>query len=218
MTIAALSKPAGILAAFALSLAALPAEEPLRIATTDMQTLFNRYYRTIEAQKKINVERAKIQLHNNERLENIRNLEEELASLRKQFRDPSISDKKKQEVFRDLQLKTQHGNELNRERQEFLERRERALNEHMVRTMRGILEEILLLVRKQAKSDDYDYVFDRSGHSTSQVPFLLHAKDAVDLTPILLQKLNKDAPEVSDPKKAPAVKRTPFVPAPSHPK
>ena len=59
------------------------------------------------------------------------------------------------------------------------------------------------LVADHAKSEDYDYVFDRAGLSTSQVPFLLYAKDFSDLTPVLLQQLNKDAPEVSETLSAP---------------
>ena len=56
------------------------------------------------------------------------------------------------------------------------------------------LEEIRKLVEDRAKSDDYDYVFDKSGLSTSQVPFLLYTKDATDITAGLLDQLNKDAP------------------------
>ena len=44
------------------------------------------------------------------------------------------------------------------------------------------------------RSGNYDYVFDKSGLSTSQVPFLLYTKDATDITAGLLGVLNKDAP------------------------
>ena len=179
-----------------LMLAAVPAQaqEALKIATVDMQQLFKEYHRTNEAQKQINVERARIQKENNERLARIRDLEAELQSLRKQLEDPSISDKKKQDLFKEFQMKTQEGVALDRERREYLQRRNAALNEKMVQRMRGILEEIRKLVEDQAKSDDYDYVFDKSGLSTSQVPFLLYTKDATDITPGLLTELNKDAP------------------------
>lgn len=63
--------------------------------------------------------------------------------------------------------------------------------------MKGILEEIRKLVEEQAKTDNYDYVFDKSGLSTSQVPFLLYTKDATDVTAGLLKDLNKDAPPES---------------------
>ncbi|MDA0765606.1 MAG: OmpH family outer membrane protein [Verrucomicrobia bacterium] len=183
-----------------LLFAALPAaaQDKLKIATVDMQQLFKEYHRTNEAQKQINVERARIQKENNERLARIRELETELQNLRKQLEDPSISDKRKQELFKEFQMKTQEGVALDRERREYLQRRNAALNEKMVQRMRGILEEIRKLVEDQAKTDDYDYVFDKSGLSASQVPFLLYTKDATDITPGLLATLNKDAPEVTD--------------------
>jgi outer membrane protein len=184
------------LAAAGFIMLAVPAvaQDKLKIATVDMQTLFKQYHRTNEAQKDINVERAKIQQNNNERLETIRALEDELQSFRKQLEDPSISEKKKQDLYKTFQMKTQEGVALDRERREFLQRRNTALNEKMVQKMRGILEEIRKLVEDRAKSDDYDYVFDKSGLSTSQVPFLLYTKDATDITAGLLDLLNKDAP------------------------
>ena len=169
----------------------------LNIATVDMQELFKQYYRTNEAQKQINVERARIQKDNNERLARIRELEESLSNLRKQLEDPTINDSKKQTLFKDWQMQQQEGIALDRERREFLQRRNAALNEKMVQRMKGILEEIRKLVEEQAKVDNYDYVFDKSGLSTSQVPFLLYTKDATDITAGLLKDLNKDAPEES---------------------
>ena len=179
---------------FLMSVVPASAQETLKIATVDMQQLFKEYHRTNAAQKDINIERAKIQKENNERLTRIRELETELQGLRKQLEDPSISDKKKQELFKGFQAKTQEGVALDRERREYLQRRNTALNEKMGQRMRGILEEIRKMVEDHAKSDDFDYVFDKSGMSTSQVPFLLYTKDATDMTGDLLKELNKDAP------------------------
>jgi outer membrane protein len=172
---------------------------PLRIATVDMQELFKRYYRTNEAQKQINVERARIQKDNNERLARIRELESNLTSLRKQLDDPSYNESRRQSLFKDWQMQQQEGIALDRERREFLQRRNQSLNEKMVQRMKGILEEIRKLVEEQAKLDDYDYVFDKSGLSTSQVPLLLYTKDATEITAGLLKQLNKDAPDESFP-------------------
>ena len=172
-------------------------EGKLSIATVDMQELFKQYYRTNEAQKEINVEKARIQKDNNERLSRIRELEESLGKLKKQVEDPAINDSKKQAIVKDLQTQNQEGIALDRERREFLQRRNQALNEKMVQRMRGILEEIRKLVEEKAKADNYDYVFDKSGTSTSQVPFLLYTKDATDITSILLKDLNKGAPAES---------------------
>lgn len=174
-------------------------EAKIKIATVDMQELFKQYYRTNEAQKQINVERARIQKDNNERLARIRELENNLGGLKKQIEDPSINESKKATLFKEWQMQQQEGIALDRERREFLQRRNQALNEKMVQRMKGILEEIRKLVEEQAKTDNYDYVFDKSGLSTSQVPFLLYTKDATDITAGLLKDLNKDAPAESTP-------------------
>lgn len=180
-------------------------ESPLKIATVDMELLFKQYFRTNEAQEQINIERAGIQKDNNERLTRIRELETSLASLKKQIEDPSINDSKKQALHKDFQMQQQEGIALDRERREFVQRRSQALQEKMGERMKGIVEEIRKLVEEQAKTDNYDYVFDKSGMSSSQVPFLLYTKDSTDITATILKDLNKDAPAKSTPaEKAPA--------------
>ena len=187
--------------AFAASFATLAAaqEGKLNIATVDMQELFKHYYQTNEAQKQINVERARINKDNNERQAKIRELADSLAKLQKQLEDPSLNDSKKQTLYKEWQAQQQEGIALDRERREFLQRKNQQLNEKMVQRMKGILEEIRKLVEEKAKLDNYDYVFDKSGLSTSQVPFLLYTKDATDITAALLKDLKKDAPPGSLP-------------------
>lgn len=198
-----------LVCALALSGAAAAQEGKLKIATVDMQQLFKEYHRTNEAQKEINVERAKIQKDNNERLGRIRELDTELQNMRKQLEDPSIAEAKKQTVFNEWNVKQGEGIALDRERREFLQRRNSLLNEKMVARMKGILEEIRKLVEEKAKAEDFDYVFDKSGLSTSQVPFFLYTKDATDITAVLLKELNKDAPKESTPSEP-----APEIPAP----
>lgn len=181
----------------------------LKIATVDMQQLFKEYFKTNEAQQQINVERARIQKDNNEKLTAIRQIESDMQALKTQTEDPSLSDQKKAQVYKDHQAKYQEGIQLDKERREYLSRKNQALNEKMVQRMRGILEEIRKLVEERAKGENFDYVFDKSGMSTSQVPFLLYTKDATDITAALLKDLNKDAP--ADAKVAPAP--APEIPA-----
>jgi outer membrane protein len=192
-----------VVLATSLTGAAAAQEGKLKIATVDMQQLFKEYYRTNEAQMQINTERAQIQKSNQDRLNRIRELEDNIATIRKQLEDPSISDPKKQGLFKEMQGQQQEGISLDRERREYLQRKNQQLNEGMVTRMRGILNEIRLLVEEQAKSEAYDYVFDKSGLSTSQVPFLLYTKDATDITAGILKDLNKDAPKESLPAPTP---------------
>jgi outer membrane protein len=181
---------------------AIGQDAKLSIATVDMQVLFKEYYRYHEAQSQVDVERARVQKENNERLTRIRALEETLGKLRKQVDDPSLNDSKKQTLFKEWQMQQQEGIALDRERTEFLQRRTQALNEKMVQRVKGILEEIRKLVEEKSKGDSYDYVFDKSGLTSAGIPFLLYTKDATDITPSLLKILNKDAPADFKPKSA----------------
>lgn len=191
----------------ALLIAATPAvaQDKLSIATVDMQELFKQYYRTGEAQKQIDAERAKIQQDNNERLARIRTIEEQLETLGKQIEDSTIAEAKRKDLKVERQVKVQEGVALDRERREFLQRRNQALGEKYQQRMKSIVEEIRKLVEEQAKKRDYDYVFDKSGVGAAGVPFMLYTKDAADITAELLKVLNKDAPEGSlDKKDAPS--------------
>lgn len=165
-----------------------------KVATVDMQQLFKEYFKTNEAQQQINVERAKIQKDNNEKLTAIRDIESALTVLKKELDDPTFSAEKRQQTYKEHQTKFQEAVQLDKERREYLGRKNQALNDKMVQRMRGILEEIRKVVEERAKAEDHDYVFDKSGTSTSQVPFLLYTKEATDMTAVLLKELNKDAP------------------------
>jgi len=171
----------------------------LKIATVDMQQLFKEYHRTTEEQQKFSEEFARIQKENNERLEGIRAIEEQLQTLKKQIEDPTLADKLKREKSRDFQLKLDEAKAMDRERREFLSRRTRALELKKQASMKGILEEIKKLIVDHSKGEDFDFVMDKSGQSSNQVPVLLYTKDATDITGELLGKLNANAPKAETP-------------------
>lgn len=173
--------------------AAAPDNSKLKIATVDMQELFKQYFRTNEAQKQTNLEAARIQKENNERMAKIRDIETSLGNLSKQLDDPTISDQKKQALYKDRMQQQQEGIALERERREFVDRRKQMLREKTDQIFMGLLAEIRKLVEEHARAEDFDYVFDKSGMGL-KVPVLLYHKDATDITASLLKDLNKDAP------------------------
>lgn len=177
--------------------------QQLKVATVDMQELFKEYHRTAAEQQNFSEEFARIQKENNERLAGIRALEETLQDLKKKIEDPTLSDNLKREKSRDFQLKLDEAKASDRERREFLGRRTRALELKKQASMKGILEEIRQLIVDHAKQEDFDFVLDKSGLSTNQVPFLLYTKDATDITKSLLGVLNKNAPKTPAATEAP---------------
>ena len=170
----------------------------LKIATVNMERLFNEYHKTSSVQRDINIERARIQKDNNLRLKDIRDIDDSLQKIREQLKDKELGDKKRQDLRQEASDLSQDGIHKERERSEFLERRNRALSEKMTKQMRAILVKIQRVASERAKAGNFDYIFDQSGNSNQGIPFVLHARDTTDLTDSLLEEINQDAPE--DPK------------------
>ena len=168
----------------------------LKIATVNMEKLFNDFYRTSEVQKAINIERARIQKDNNLRLADIRKIDDKMQEIRKKLKS-DIGAKQKQDLGQEAKELQQDGIHKERERTEFLERRNRALNEKMRKQMRSILLEIQDVVSEKAKTGNYDYILDKSGNTNQGIPFVLHAKESVDLTEGILNEINAEAKEAS---------------------
>lgn len=181
--------------------------QSLKVATLDMQKLFDGYYRTTEERQTFSEEFARIQQQNNERLQSLRELNEQITQLSKRARDSSLADNLRQKAAKNAQLKIDEAKAMDRERREYVSRRSRALDMRRRSSMQSILKEIRAKITDYAKQESYDYVFDSSGLSSNQVPFLLYTKDAADITQAILVEINKGAPKTSTPKKEAAPKQ-----------
>jgi outer membrane protein len=166
----------------------------LKIATVDMAVLFKEFGPTKEAQTKFEEEKGGVEKQAMERKTRLDETKKELDNLQKQLSDPSVADAKKQALFTERQTKQQQGEALQREAEEFLQRKQRALQEQLQLRIKDILEKIRTKVQNYAEAEGYDYVLDKTGASTSQVPVLLYTKDATDITDALLKTLNEGAP------------------------
>lgn len=166
----------------------------LKVATVDMQALFQEFHQTKTVKTKFDEEQGRVVKDRDERIASLKELEGLIEELKKQEGDPAVADAKKQAIFSERQAKQQEFDGLRKELEEYVQRKARALNEQMQLRMKTILEEIRGKVRKHAEAEDFDYVLDKTGTSTSQVPILLYTKDATDITGVLLKTINEGAP------------------------
>jgi len=173
----------------------------LKVATVDMLALYGEYHKTKTTQAKFDEEQARVVKDRDERVKSLKDLEAEIGALKAQEGDPSVADAKKQQIFGERQTKQQEFEVLRKELEEFLQRKMRALQEQSQLRAKVILEEIRTKVRKHAEDGGYDYVLDKTGTSTSQVPILLYTKDATDITEVLLKLINEGAPAPVEEKK-----------------
>lgn len=176
-------------------------EGRLKVATVDMQALFQEFHETKAMKKKFEGEQVAVLKDRDERVARLNEVKAEVDVLQKQLGDPSVADAKKQSIFNERQVKQQTFDGLQKELEEFVQRKSRALNEQVQIRMKAVLEEIRAKVQKHAEAEGYDYVLDKTGTSTTQVPILLYTKDATDITDVLLKTINEGAPAAAEEEK-----------------
>jgi len=182
------------LLALVVGIAAAPvsAQAQMKVGTIDMKQVFDSYYKTKDAEAKINESRAQAQKELAERLDTFNKAQEQARKLNDEAGKSELSEKAKAEKVKGLNEKLQELGVMQREVQEFQQTRERQLSEQSVRSRNSLVEEINKIVSDVVKTNGYDLVFDKSGQSLNAVNVLVHSKDSFDFTADVLSKLNAD--------------------------
>ncbi len=184
---------AAVLAGVSLFTGSTNAQD-LKIGIVDMTRVFAEYYKTKDAENQVNDGKAMAKKELDERNVRYKELIEKYSELVAAIKDPGISEELRATKQKEAQDVAAEARSLEREKQEFAERRQRQLLEQVDRMRKAIVEEIQELVGQMSKVGNYDLVFDKSGLGTRGIPFLLHSKDAVDFSEDVITKLNENAP------------------------
>ena len=140
------------------------------------------------------MERARIQKEHNDVAGRLRSMDQSLRELEVSLQSTNLTGQNRSSLEREKGVRFHERERINHERTSDLQARHTELNRKMVARMDALLQEIHDLVAVQAEGLGFALVFDIDGTSTSQVPMLLFARDAMDLTPMILKELNKNAP------------------------
>jgi outer membrane protein len=188
-----------LVALFAISsgivAAPLSAQADIKVGTIDMKAVFDNYYKTKDAEAKINESRTQAKKELDDRLDTFNKGQEQARKLNDEANKPELSEKAKAEKVKGLNEKLQELGVMQREVQEFQQTRERQLSEQSVRSRNALVEEINKVINDAVKAAGYDLVFDKSGQSLNAVNVLVHSKDSFDFTNEVVSKLNSEAPK-----------------------
>src|SRR5438874_5401623 len=176
--------------AIALPLCAF-AQGALKIGTIDMNRAFKEYGKTKEAEKKINDARDAAKKEFDDRADQYKKALEEVNNLNKQLDAPDLSADAKTQKAKERDDKINNIKNMEREINEFRQTRERQLQEQALRMREGIVKEITDVVMERVKTNNIDFVFDRSGMSLNGVPLWMYAKENVDSTNDVATALNR---------------------------
>ena len=170
----------------------------VKIGTVDMNKIFSAYYKTKDAEARINEARNSAKQELDERMDTYKKNLDEINKLNDSINKPALSKETVDSMTKERDDKIQETKNLEREITEFRETREKQLQEQAVRMRNGIVDEITKLVLDKVKTENYDLVMDRSGLSLNGVPILIYAKDGLDFSDDIVTELNKNKPKDSD--------------------
>lgn len=200
-----MNKTAAAIAAIGLMAGTVgTASAQVKVATVDMNKIFSAYYKTKDAEARINDARAAAKKELDDRMDTHKTTLEEIKKLDEEINKPELSKDAKDEKGRVRDQKLSEFRNLEREINEFRSTREKQLQEQAVRMRNGIVEEITKIVQEKVKAENYDIVLDRSGNSLNGVPILVFAKPDIDFSEVIIDQLNKSKPQDAAPAPVPA--------------
>lgn len=171
------------------------AQAQVKVGTIDMKSVFDTYYKTKEAEQKINEARTQAKKELDERVAAFRKAEEEAQKFRDETNKVELSAAVKAEKTKQLNEKIQALAGMQREVQEFQQTRERQLSEQSVRSRNTLVEDINKVISEKVKAAGYDLVLDKSGNSLNNVGILIYSKESFDFTNDVSAELNKSKPK-----------------------
>ena len=189
--------------------------QTVKLGTVDMKKVFENYYKTKDAEAKINEARNAAKKEMDDRMDVYNKGVNEVKKMNEEIESPALGKEAKETKSKARDEKVSELNAMQREINEFRQTREKQLQEQSVRMRGGIVDEINKIVEGKVKSDNFDVVFDKSGPSLNGVPIVLYARESFDFTDDVIKALNKNKGK-DEPAAAPA-KPDPAKPAPAKP-
>lgn len=177
----------------------------VKIGTVDMNRAFKEYGKTKDAEAKINDAKNAAKKEYDERADAYKKALDEINNLNKQLDSSALSADAKTKLAKDRDDKIANIKNMEREINDFRQTRERQLQEQALRMREGIVKEITDVVMEKVKTNNLDFVFDKSGMSLNGVPLVMYSKENVDFTSDIITVLNKPS-KGSGPAATPAKK------------
>jgi outer membrane protein len=179
--------------------------QTLKIGTVDMKRVFDNYYKTKDAESKINEARNAAKKELEDRMDIAKKALDEVKKLDEDINNTALSKEtkdQKQKIRSDKAVELQN---MDREIREFQQSREKQLQEQSMRMRAGIVDDINKVVADRVKAESFNLVFDKSGPSLNGVPIVLYSMDNYDFTDSVIKALNLNRSKDADTSSAPLV-------------
>jgi outer membrane protein len=180
---------------------ATSAQAEMKVGTLDMNNVFTQYYRTKDAETKLNEARASAKKELDDRLETLKKSMDDINKISADIEKPELSKDAKEKAAKTRDEKVAEARNLDREIAEFRGTRERQLQEQFMRMRKDIVDDIMKVVTVKVKEAQYDLVLDKSGMSIGQIPVIVYSKESMDFSKDIIDTLNNGAAKPAEPAK-----------------
>jgi Skp family chaperone for outer membrane proteins len=165
------------------------------IVTVDMTELYNGYYKTLEANEKIKGSVKKAEDQTKTLLGEGKALVDEYNEILEMVENPALTDEAKAKAEQDAKAKITEIEAKKAEVSQFQTNMQRSLQQRQ-RTYRDLfMDEIRGVVLEVSKERNGDLVLDSSGLTATGVPAVVYSDPSWDITDIVLERVNADAPD-----------------------
>jgi Skp family chaperone for outer membrane proteins len=167
----------------------------LTVVTVSMQRLFDGYYKSAEANERLESIRAQAVEEAQAKEAELQEMMTRVREMQEELENPVLSDDARAQKQQELQEFIRQGQAKQQEFQQWQQTTMNNLQERGQEVRGGLIEEIAVVVKDVAlRQYSADLVLDTSDIINSGVPTVLHAATELDITNRVLTALNEDAP------------------------
>jgi Skp family chaperone for outer membrane proteins len=173
------------------------AAEGQKIATIDLRKVFDKYWRTVQADANLKEQAADLEKERKVMLDQLQKGEESYRKLFDGANDQALSAAEREKRKKDAENELLGLRDMEARIKQFDNTSRTALGEKQRRMRDNILQEIRDTIKAQVKSGGYTLVLDTAAETPNGTPIILFSAGNNDITDPVLGQLNLNAPAVT---------------------
>ena len=158
-----------------------------RIATVDLDKVFSAHPKTAAAEAELKNQEAALEAEMKKLLDDARARKEELDQAREAARSPLLSDEARAAKRAAIDEKETALEELQLRARKTQASQLRRLQDQLLETRKGIVDEMQKAMKEFADSQGYALIFDVSGMTMNGVPAVAYSRPALEVTAALIK-------------------------------
>jgi outer membrane protein len=171
-----------------------PALAQQKIATVDVQKLFNGYWKKKQAEVALNDRKTELEKEDRGFIDDLKKSKDDYQKLLDVANDQAVSDDERARRKQAADDKAKQIQDSQQTIVQFERQSQATLAEQSQRMRENILKEIQAAVATKAKAGHYTLVIDSAAQTVNQTPVFLYNEGQDDLTTDVLNQLNAGAP------------------------